>query len=138
VWSTLPKSQQMGQVKAEQPGPAGRKEPVQKQSKGAQTWGQCSSSTCSPVPSAWASLGVFSSLDAESTLLIITPYTSSYFSVILRERERGRALGNGGAFFLVLALGRKSDICEFEASLIYKASSRTAKATHTEKPCLEK
>jgi hypothetical protein len=27
---------------------------------------------------------------------------------------------------------------KFEASMVYRASSRTARATHTQKPCLEK
>ena len=31
---------------------------------------------------------------------------------------------------------RQVDLCEFEASLVYKASSRTAKAV-SEKPCLK-
>ena len=38
---------------------------------------------------------------------------------------------------LIPALGRQSqaDLCEFEASLVYRASSRTGSKT-TEKPCL--
>jgi hypothetical protein len=40
---------------------------------------------------------------------------------------------------LISALGRQrqADISEFEASLVYRVSSRTAKATQR-KPCLEK
>jgi hypothetical protein len=34
--------------------------------------------------------------------------------------------------------GRGRRISEFEASLVYKVSSSTARAIHTEKPCLEK
>jgi len=37
---------------------------------------------------------------------------------------------------LVLRSWRQADLCEFEASLVYRVSSRTAKAT--EKPCLKK
>jgi hypothetical protein len=37
---------------------------------------------------------------------------------------------------LIPALGRQRQISEFETSLVYKVSSRTARAT--EKPCLEK
>ena len=39
---------------------------------------------------------------------------------------------------LILALGRQRqvDLCEFKASLVYRASSRTAEATG--RPCLEK
>ena len=33
---------------------------------------------------------------------------------------------------------RQLDLYEFEASLVYRESSRTAKAIHTEKSCLEK
>ena len=29
------------------------------------------------------------------------------------------------------------DLCEFEASLVYRVSSRTARIVNTEKPCLE-
>jgi hypothetical protein len=41
---------------------------------------------------------------------------------------------------LIPALGkqRQVDLCEFEASLVYRVSSRTARATHREKPCLRK
>ena len=40
---------------------------------------------------------------------------------------------------LIPALGRQRqvDLCESEASLVYRASSRTGSKT-TEKPCLEK
>ena len=40
---------------------------------------------------------------------------------------------------LIPALGRqrKEDLCEFEASLVYRASARTGYKA-TEKPCLEK
>jgi hypothetical protein len=34
--------------------------------------------------------------------------------------------------------GRGRWISEFKASLVYRVSSRTTKATYTEKPCLEK
>jgi hypothetical protein len=34
--------------------------------------------------------------------------------------------------------GRDWQISEFEASLVYKVSSRTARASYTEKPCLKK
>jgi hypothetical protein len=34
--------------------------------------------------------------------------------------------------------GRGRRISEFKASLVYKVSSRTARAIYTEKPCLEK
>jgi hypothetical protein len=39
---------------------------------------------------------------------------------------------------LILALGRQrqEDLCEFEEILVYRLSSRTARAT--EKPCLKK
>ena len=39
---------------------------------------------------------------------------------------------------LIPALGRQSqaDLCEFEASLVYKVSSRTGSKSYTEKPCL--
>jgi hypothetical protein len=33
--------------------------------------------------------------------------------------------------------GRGRQISEFEASLVYKVGSRTARAIYTEKPCLE-
>ena len=48
-------------------------------------------------------------------------------------------LGNGGAPLLILALGRQrqADLCEFEARLVYRVSSRTGFGA-TEKPCLEK
>jgi hypothetical protein len=35
-------------------------------------------------------------------------------------------------FNLVLRRQRQADLCEFEASLVYRASSRTARATHRE------
>jgi hypothetical protein len=34
--------------------------------------------------------------------------------------------------------GRGRQFSEFKASLVYRESSRTARATYTEKPCLEK
>jgi hypothetical protein len=34
--------------------------------------------------------------------------------------------------------GRGRQISEFEASLVYKVSSRTARDRYTEKPCLKK
>ena len=41
---------------------------------------------------------------------------------------------------LILALGRQrqTDLCEFEATLVYRLSSRTSQDCSTEKPCLEK
>ena len=41
--------------------------------------------------------------------------------------------------FLIPALGRQRqvDVCQFKASLVYIMSSRTAKATHRDKPCQE-
>jgi hypothetical protein len=34
--------------------------------------------------------------------------------------------------------GRGKQVSEFEASLVYRVSSRTARATQRKKPCLEK
>ena len=39
---------------------------------------------------------------------------------------------------LIPSLGRQADLCEFEASLLYRVSSRTAKEGYIEKPCLKK
>ena len=33
---------------------------------------------------------------------------------------------------------RQADLCEFKANLVYRMSSRTARACYTEKPCLKK
>ena len=38
---------------------------------------------------------------------------------------------------LIPALGRQAVLCEFEASLVYRARARTGSKA-TEKPCLEK
>jgi hypothetical protein len=38
---------------------------------------------------------------------------------------------------LILALERQVGLSEFKASLVYKESSRTARAVNTKKPCLK-
>ena len=39
---------------------------------------------------------------------------------------------------LALRMQRQADLCEFEASLVYKGSSRIVKDCYIEKPCLGK
>jgi hypothetical protein len=56
-------------------------------------------------------------------------------------RERINIGKSGQAWWhtpLVPALWRQVDLCEFEASLVYKVSPGQPGLWHTEKPCLKK